>query len=432
MASTQYYAPGVYIHETTPNHLVTGGSTSVCGFVGIAETGQDYYNQPQLITSWSDFTEKYGGFIWGHYLAYAVHNFFSEGGRTCYVVSVEPPAGGTAATFKLDGAEFAFDITPTSFGTWANDLAIEIANSPDIPSISSSDSQTTLFTLNVVYVKPTSKSLTTAQKQIESYIKNNGGSVPTTPGDSCILESYPGLSPIPFASENTSGSQDAVPDLSAIQSRIKNVSLFIRINSLSKAPTSSSSSMRPANGIYKVKTDATKAAYTTGIFTEGLNAFDQLEDNTINFMAMPDLVSLEAADQVDTINQALAWCEKKMSVFFIADPPFGYSDQQVVEFKHGQSQSSQSPSSQSSSSQSHPKPTPGNAMNSSYGALYYPWVGMLDSNTSKTVLPPTSLVLRRRYLRQHRRGRRRLQSPCRHQRGQAQSRLDAGHAGHRQ
>src|SRR5688500_3754663 len=82
-----YSAPGVYIEEfdrgTRP---IQGVGTAVAAFVGFTAKAPD--NRPHLVTSWSQFTNLFGGFLPDAYLAYAVRGYFENGGRQCYVVSV--------------------------------------------------------------------------------------------------------------------------------------------------------------------------------------------------------------------------------------------------------------------------------------------------------------------------------------------------------
>ena len=54
-----YLYPGVYIEEIdTGNKPIEGVSTSIVGFLGIAERGPQ---QPTLITSFPDFVRTFGG-----------------------------------------------------------------------------------------------------------------------------------------------------------------------------------------------------------------------------------------------------------------------------------------------------------------------------------------------------------------------------------
>ena len=68
-----------------------GVSTSTAGFVGMAEKGK-VSGTPEFVSSFADFTRKFGGYLsentYGEYryLAYAVEQFFANGGSRCYVM----------------------------------------------------------------------------------------------------------------------------------------------------------------------------------------------------------------------------------------------------------------------------------------------------------------------------------------------------------
>ena len=104
--------PGVYVTETlvapVPTQNVT--SPSVAGFAG--EHWRGPVNCVQLVTSWNQFVQFYGGFnphtvpILGNaWLPYAVYEFFNNGGQQCYINRI-PASGlpGAAATVQfIDG-----------------------------------------------------------------------------------------------------------------------------------------------------------------------------------------------------------------------------------------------------------------------------------------------------------------------------------------
>ena len=92
----QYLSPGVYVEEVeSGSRPIEGVGTAVAGFVGLASRGPA--NQPKLITNWSQFTQTFGDFTEGAFLAQAVYGFFLNGGGSCYVVRIEgdgvSPAG---------------------------------------------------------------------------------------------------------------------------------------------------------------------------------------------------------------------------------------------------------------------------------------------------------------------------------------------------
>jgi phage tail sheath protein FI len=94
----EYLSPGVYIEEvdrgTRPIEAV---GTAVAAFVGFTEKAEDVQNgsgpisllnKATLVTNWSQYVAKFGGFIEGAYLPDAVYGYFQNGGGRCYVISV--------------------------------------------------------------------------------------------------------------------------------------------------------------------------------------------------------------------------------------------------------------------------------------------------------------------------------------------------------
>jgi phage tail sheath protein FI len=82
--ATAYLSPGVYVEEVDRGSKpIEGVGTAVAAFVGFAEEGPVGY--PTLVTNWSQFTNTFGGFVRGGYLASAVYAYFNNGGGTCYV-----------------------------------------------------------------------------------------------------------------------------------------------------------------------------------------------------------------------------------------------------------------------------------------------------------------------------------------------------------
>ena len=95
-----YLAPGVYVEEkSSGSKPIAGVGTSNGGFIGFTEKGP--IDKAELVTSWTQFTEKFGSFkqfteLKEAYLPLAVYQFFNEGGTTCFIVRREP--GATKAT----------------------------------------------------------------------------------------------------------------------------------------------------------------------------------------------------------------------------------------------------------------------------------------------------------------------------------------------
>lgn len=124
----EYLSPGVYVEEydsgATP---MQGVSTSTAGFVGLAERGP-VVGQPQLVTSFADYKRMYGGYLseagYGNnrFLPYAVEQFFLNGGSRAYIMRAVPEdakaASVTAGVLK---------ITAANPGAWAEDMRVTVA-----------------------------------------------------------------------------------------------------------------------------------------------------------------------------------------------------------------------------------------------------------------------------------------------------------------
>lgn len=133
----EYLSPGVYVEEfdsgPTP---MQGVGTSVAGFVGVAERGP-VGGAPVLVTSPSDFTRKFGGYLqaneFGDYrfLAYAVQNFFANGGSKAFISRVAPPDATIAKGVYKKGKENLIEIEARNPGAWGNNVVITFTPSSD-------------------------------------------------------------------------------------------------------------------------------------------------------------------------------------------------------------------------------------------------------------------------------------------------------------
>ena len=140
----QYLAPGVYIEEMPGQKPFQAVGTATGAFIGIAERGP--IGEAKLITNWTQFVETFGGFIPSGYLAYAVNQFFTEGGTSCYVirtchynyattpavhlaskgiVTLQDTAVAPANTLTVEA------LTP---GSWSDHVWVEIAEAKKDPA----------------------------------------------------------------------------------------------------------------------------------------------------------------------------------------------------------------------------------------------------------------------------------------------------------
>jgi hypothetical protein len=129
MAQLTY--PGVYVEEVPSGvRPIAAASTSIAAFIGVAERGP--VGEAVKVFNFTEYQNRYGGFLSGSFLSHAVYQFFNNGGTQCYIVRV---AGANAATANIvlrdraaTNQQASLTIFASSPGAWGNQLAVVIAN----------------------------------------------------------------------------------------------------------------------------------------------------------------------------------------------------------------------------------------------------------------------------------------------------------------
>ena len=112
----EYLSPGVYVEEVDRGPKpIEGVGTTTAAFIGFSEKAelmreiddemitQNLLGKPQLVTSWSQYVERFGEFVSGAYLPHAIYGFFNNGGVRCYVISVKTIGKAQAQLLGADG-----------------------------------------------------------------------------------------------------------------------------------------------------------------------------------------------------------------------------------------------------------------------------------------------------------------------------------------
>src|SRR5579875_1327742 len=126
-----YLSPGVYVEELeSGSRPIEGVGTAVAAFVGLAERGP--FNQPTLVTNWSQYTQTFGEFVEGAFLSHAVYGYFQNGGGACYVVRIGSGPERAAVAQLGTGGEAplsAYRIQALAAGPEGNGITVEVADS---------------------------------------------------------------------------------------------------------------------------------------------------------------------------------------------------------------------------------------------------------------------------------------------------------------
>ena len=99
-----YLSPGVYVEEVEAgSRPIEGVGTAVAAFVGVAQKGP--VNEPTLVSNWTQFSERFGDFVPGSYLAHAVYGYMQNGGQNCFIVRIGANGTGPAPQQARSGAK---------------------------------------------------------------------------------------------------------------------------------------------------------------------------------------------------------------------------------------------------------------------------------------------------------------------------------------
>src|SRR5438046_1549888 len=125
-----YLSPGVYVEEVEAgSRPIEGVGTATAAFVGLAEKGP--VNSPTLVTNWSQFSQAFGGFLEGSYLAHSVYGYFLNGGGSAYVVRIGADGHAPSAQAELPSAKdkslAGYRVLALEGGQPGNDIQVEVA-----------------------------------------------------------------------------------------------------------------------------------------------------------------------------------------------------------------------------------------------------------------------------------------------------------------
>ena len=369
----EYLSPGVYIEEVDKGPKpIEGVGTAMAVFIGFSEKAsmtervdgevihRDMLNRPVLVTSWGQYVETFGNFVEGAKMPLSVYGYFQNGGSRCYVLSVKsipraqaqlinadgkPTLVVRAKLAGLDGLRLRVRVEPAALpeptsvvanGTPPADAAPKPAPAPAVNLIIEREKmnggwqvQETLRGVSLRQVEREDGS-----KAVAVAVKDNKFSQLV---DILVADDMAELAD--------------VADLPAVLPRDQQQTLLLETKVLAPAKLSD------------FKGEVTER---TGI--EGLEAIDD-----ITMVVIPDLMTtmpgqkleLDGVKAVQTM--IIAHCERMQDRVAILDAPPNLTPQQMKKWRMDIA-----------------------GYDSSYAALYYPWLEVTDPSTNKTVSMPPS------------------------------------------
>jgi phage tail sheath protein FI len=433
---TAYLSPGVYTKETDFSFYVKQISTSACGMIGIAEKGP--VNKPTLVTSWEQFVRRFGSYIADGYLAYAARAFFDNGGQVLYVnrtAHYTDPDDRTTLAAKCanvvlkNGRAVAASLNTGTIGTdrivWTAKTAGAAGDSVTVALVKSGNN--TPLSVEVagqaitvhLATNGTGDATSTAVQVVSAIGAHAGASalVTAASSDTGVVEAAAathlaggrdatdtlkvnaineGKWGDALSVQIADGTQDAANEfdlvvrlrgetvevfknLSMDESKtnhveivVNEVSEFIAVDDLSASANAASD--RPVVGTFSLAagddgiTGLADADFTGDSSQHtGFYAFDEIDG--LNILLAPGVAT------ASVITGGITYAENRKDLLFIAEPPIHLEPLEAVDFRKGQGGYTHA------------------AFNSSYAALYYPWLEVSDPLTGKSKLvPPTGAV----------------------------------------
>ncbi|MBN1181695.1 MAG: phage tail sheath subtilisin-like domain-containing protein [Bacteroidales bacterium] len=413
----EYLSPAVYVEEVSSGiKPIEGVGTSTGAFIGIAEKGpiagadygKDGPGKPMLITSFGDFNRIFGGFINGEFLAYAVQQFFMEGGTRCYVARTahfnDPSVPGSLTATKslttlVDvNSNNILEVSSINEGEWGDNINIEIESSSKYSTIlngglSTGATEATLLSSegievgSILELVAPSASTTIISRVVITRLAGKrvffeDGLVPdvnipdkaiVTASDFTLKVKYGDRYVETF--ENLSMENTNITDY--VENRINNGSAkskYIRVRDLlgtasNEAPVPTLTPQFLTQGSDGNPDDAFDFLGNEDAKT-GFYAFDSIDD--INIMAAPGITIR------DVFLAGMTYCENRKDCFFVGDVAQGEDTaKKALDFKNGTGNYAGK-----------------QALNSKYGALYWPWVRIADPlSKQQKAMPPSGAII---------------------------------------
>lgn len=330
-----FVSPGVYVRELDYSDYVPALSSTILGMIGGATKGP--VNEPTIITNENDLIRTFGPPVLNDYGLLSAIQFLRQGRQLLYLRVAN---GDATADAKVNDSSDTLVMTfeANSPGTWANGLRVLVADGSESGKYDVSiqtyldRSATSLAT--VEYFRDVQIDDPTGDDYIEDVI-NDGIYGVSYPSQYITVDVDDGsLTPVTGTYQLGVGAGNTVGDDG--------------IDSLSEADYI---------GIY------------TGQTATGLKAFADAEKIDVSILTIPGV----SAPSV--INDLILTCETRGDCMAVVDAPFGLDVQNVIDWHNG------------TGAYSH------QAFNSSYAALYWPWVRILDNYNRKEIwMPPSGFV----------------------------------------
>lgn len=364
----EYLSPGVYVEEVDRGPKpIEGVGTAMAAFIGFTEKAEvvrdvdgeqlieNLLNRPQLVTNWTQYVERYGNFVPGAYMPQSVYGYFMNGGSRCYVVSVRTFPKAEATLMNQQGKP-ALTVRARLSGTEGMRLRVRVGDValPAPAAKKSGKEEDDKSAEDVGEGGGSSFTLFVEQEKADSTWK-----VAETFKDVQLQEmAVDGEKKVQVAYKNNKFSKLVevlvANDKAAVGQLVprEQEQVLMIEKSLLPEPTTA-----------EFQGDVTKRS--------GVEGLEVLDDVTM--VCVPDLMTVMPGQKLDldmvkgVQSMMLAHCERLGDRVAILDAPPDMTPQEVKNWRMNVA-----------------------GYDSSYGALYYPWIQIMDPVTNKVVSVPPS------------------------------------------
>jgi phage tail sheath protein FI len=373
----EYLSPGVYVEEVDRGPKpIEGVGTAMAAFVGFSEKAEwvrevdgelvteNLLNKPQLVTNWPQYVQKFGGFVQGSYLPHAVYGYFNNGGSRCYVLSVKTIGRAQAPLLGADGKAYLLaQARSAGFDGLRMRVRVEV---PDLPAPKAA---------------PAPKTKTKEPKE---------GDAPDAPVVNAPVVNEPRPFTVVVERQGNSGgwlTKEVLQEVTLVEIQdngTKKVQVAYRNNRASEyidltlldvyAPLAK---VMPVSQEQTLSLEqrqllpATSAEFKGDVAERtGVGALEALDDVTM--VCVPDLMSTPPGEKLDldkvkAVQTALiAHCQNMGDRVAILDAPPNATPQEIKDWRMNVT-----------------------GFDSSYAALYYPWIQVDDPILNKGIYIPT-------------------------------------------
>lgn len=384
----EYLSPGVYVEEYDNSpRSIEGVGTSTAGFVGMTVKGPAK-GAPSLITNFAGFLREFGGYLseFTHgeyrYLAGSVEQFFANGGTRCYVARVTAPG---AVTAKADVGIMC--IHAANEGIWGNRIQVAVSSSArkklqlteklEENAYRAKSADGLLEGDIVVFEKEYNRIVSIFDNNItfEKAFANDPTDTDLVPKKILYLVETDIQVRYCDEVENYTGLSFNVASPNYIEGKMKKSELVrISVSPMTAVddPVSELFGEGKTSGtvILSGGSDGNLGAVTAGTFIgvdngpgnrTGIQAF--IENDQVSMMAVPGIT------MPDVVVSLVSHCENMKNRFAVLDMPFDcVKTKELIEYRE--------------------------MIDSTYAAMYHPWIQNFDRSTQKAgFFPPSGAVM---------------------------------------